>query len=248
MALARAATRASGRESAYGRSARVPPIAEALQPDLGGMTAPAAHAEEHTGLGPLSPEHVVQLRQAHRKAKKLHRARRIAGTSGWTTLLLGVCALPFGLADAMTLALGVAFIAVGYHELALRPRLSQLDRGAPMTLAMNQVILGIIIIAYAVWQLIQGLSPTDPGPASALASDPAFASDPQLAQLAGLSDTMERLTKMVNLGVYGGLIAGTLLVQGLTARYYASRRKHLDRFLAETPGWIINLHRARVLD
>jgi len=212
------------------------------------MTAHAAHAEGITGPGPLSPEHIVQLRQAHRKAKKLHRARRVAGTSGWTTLLLGVSMLPFGLGDSMTLALGVAFIAVGYHELALRPRLGQLDRGAPMSLAMNQVILGVLIIAYAAWQLVHGLTPTDPGPASALASDPAIANDPQLADLAGLSETMEHLTKMVNLGVYGGLILGTLLVQGLTARYYASRRKHLDRFLAETPGWIINLHRARVLD
>lgn len=210
------------------------------------MTAVAA--EQHAGLGPLSPEHIVQLRQAHRRAKKLHRARRAASFNGWVTLVLGITALPFGLGDSITLALAVALIAVGYHELALRPRLSQLERAAPWSLAMNQLVLAAIIIAYASWKLVTGLQHVDAGPASALASDPAIAGDPQLAELAGLSDTMERLTRMVNLGVYGGLIVGTVLVQGLTARYYHSRRKHMDRFLAETPGWIINLHRARVLD
>lgn len=199
-------------------------------------------------LGPLDPEHFVQLRQAHRRARTLRRAERFAGFSGWTTFSIGLCALPFALGDGTALAIGIALVAVGYHELALRRRLRMLDRGAPAALAVNQLIMAAAIIAYAAWHLLDALGPGIIGPATASAA-PAVAGDPQVDELlagAGMP-SMASMTRMLEVGLYASLIAGTIVFQGLAARYYHSRRKHMSAFLAETPGWVITLHRAGVM-
>jgi len=43
--------------------------------------------------------------------------------------------------------------------------------------------------------------------------------------------------------IYGGLILGTLLFQGLNAWYYFTRGKHVQTYLDATPSWIIDLQR-----
>lgn len=199
-------------------------------------------------LGPLEPQHFVQLRQAHRRARKLRRAERFATFSGWTTFLIGLCALPFALGDGTALAIGIALVAVGYHELALRRKLRMLDRGAPTALAVNQLIMAAAIVVYAAWHLLAARAPGIAGPATASAA-PAVTGDPQVDELlatSGMPD-MAAMTRLLEVGLYGGLIAGTIVFQGLAARYYHSRRKHMNAFLAETPGWVITLHRAGVM-
>ena len=46
--------------------------------------------------------------------------------------------------------------------------------------------------------------------------------------------------------IYGGLIAGTLVFQGLNSFYYFTRRKHLEAYLIETPEWVVELQRRGV--
>ncbi|GJM19714.1 MAG: hypothetical protein DHS20C14_19270 [Phycisphaeraceae bacterium] len=194
-------------------------------------------------LGPLDPEHFVQLRQSRRRAKKIRGAVRFASISGWTTLLAGLLALPFAIGDGTVLALALALCAVGYHELALRKSLRRLDRGAPGALALNQVILAVVIIAYAAWQLVKATT-GEGALSSAFAADPAIAAEPQLANI---TESLASLERTVMLAIYGGLIAGTVLMQGLGVRYYMSRRKHLCTFIAETPPWVLTLHRTGVM-
>lgn len=192
--------------------------------------------------GPLTAEHVVQLRQAHRRARTLRSARRHASVSGYVTLVCGVLTLPFGLGNGALLALGIALIAIGYYELALRRRLSELVRSAPANLAVNQLMLCAVIGAYAVWMIFAAVG-TGPRPAAAA---------PELhsmleTQMGGSMPSLAEMERTVTVVFYSVLIVGTVLLQGLAAVYYFTRKRHMNRFLAETPGWIINLHQAGVM-
>ncbi|HEY4330192.1 MAG TPA: hypothetical protein VGN88_10690, partial [Phycisphaerae bacterium] len=45
--------------------------------------------------------------------------------------------------------------------------------------------------------------------------------------------------------VYGTLIIGTIIAQGLEALYYSSRKKYLDAYLDQTPEWIVELQKSQ---
>lgn len=202
----------------------------------------ASATAQPSEYGPLSAEHVVQLRSAHRRARKLRAARRYATFSGYTTFACGVITLPFGLGNGALLALGVSLVAVGYHELALRRRLMELTRSAPISLAVNQVILCVVIVAYALWMLLAAVG-TGPRPVAAA---------PELTSLletefGGSMPSLPELERTLSIAVYATLIIGTVLFQGMAAAYYRTRKRHLARFLSETPGWIINLHQAGIM-
>ncbi len=192
-------------------------------------------------LGPLSPEHFVQLRQSNRRSRKLRATARFASISGWTTLVAGVATLPFALGNGVLFALAIALCGIGYHELALRGSLRRLDSSALGMLAFNQGVLACVIIAYAVWKLMHA-DGAPIGLPSAFA-DPAIANEPALANL---NQSVESLQRTVLYAVYGGLIAATALVQGFAISYYLGRRRHLRRFLSETPAWVLTLHRGGI--
>ena len=59
----------------------------------------------------------------------------------------------------------------------------------------------------------------------------------------GILGSVEQLYEMISLGIYGGLIAGTLIFQGLNSLYYFTRRKHVEAYLRETPQWVVELQR-----
>ncbi|MEQ8769613.1 MAG: hypothetical protein RIB60_03780 [Phycisphaerales bacterium] len=193
-------------------------------------------------LGPLSPEHFVQLRQSNRRARKLRGASRFASVSGWTTMFAGILTLPFAIGNGTLLALALALCAIGYHELALRRSLRKLEASAPGMLALNQLLLAGVLIGYAVWKLLNAEGGA--GMISTAFADPAIANEPALANL---TTQMESLQQTVVYGIYGGLILAVALVQGLAIRYYLSRRRHLRQFVSETPAWVITLHRAGVM-
>jgi hypothetical protein len=114
-------------------------------------------------------------------------------------------------------------------------RLKHLDLSAPRLLALNQLALAASLIAYAasqLWSASHGHSAL----ASAAANDPALAS--ALAPFQSLELT-------ITLAVYGGLIAATIVAQGLTGVYYATRQKHMADYLAQTAPWIIAMQKAQ---
>jgi hypothetical protein len=70
-------------------------------------------------------------------------------------------------------------------------------------------------------------------------------STPEVANLLG-SYHLDRLFWLLNLAIYGGLILGTTLGQGLTAFYYHTRRRHLVAYVSSTPAWIIEIQKAHI--
>jgi len=53
------------------------------------------------------------------------------------------------------------------------------------------------------------------------------------------------LYKTMSIAVYGALIVGTLIFQGLNSIYYFTRAKLLRAYLAETPPWVVELQRCQ---
>jgi hypothetical protein len=119
-------------------------------------------------------------------------------------------------------------------ELRGAGRIRQLQSDAARVLGFNQLALGALLIAYGAWQIYGQLTGT--GEYAQIA-----ASDPQLAQMLA---PVEDLTRMIVVGVYGGLIVVSLVAQGGLAMFYFTRGKYIRDYVRQTPAWIVNLQKA----
>jgi len=178
---------------------------------LGGMVVPADQTVVYT------PEQRAQMRAI----KKVRRAATMAAISGWSTAVIGGLALPFGLVSWVSLVLGSALVALGVNELLARGQLLKLIAGATKRLALNQIVLGATIIVYAAFMVYTGLTGQSEMQ-KAVASEPA---------LADMSADIIALEKILTTAIYGTLIIGTIVFQGMNAWYYASRRKWVNECL-----------------
>ncbi len=59
----------------------------------------------------------------------------------------------------------------------------------------------------------------------------------------GSLEEVDSLYSGVVVAFYGTIIALTVVVQGLNAFYYFSRRKYVDAYLRDTPDWVLDLER-----
>jgi hypothetical protein len=130
--------------------------------------------------------------------------------------------------------LGAGMLAIAYVEIRGAKRMRALDPAAPKMLAWNQVVLGSLLFAYAIfslWRIYSGHTE--------LAQQ--LDKYPELAAVAG---DIEGLAKLIGLLIYGTLMAVAIFGQGGTALFYLTRKKHIDAYLRETPQWILDAQRA----
>ncbi len=214
---------------------RPPPL-----PDDRQAPPPAPQAAQANPASPLSPECLDQLEQARRREKKIRRAAAVAMVSGCTlavfsagSLLVTAVGAALGEIDSVGLIMGVALGLLAWIELRGRAGLLRFEPRACRVLGWNQLGLMALIIAYAAWMLAQALWGPNPY-AEAIAHEPALGRS--LGEIGNLR-------KMISLAVYGGLIAGTLIFQGLTSAYYFTRRAHVEAYLSATPEWVVQLRR-----
>lgn len=82
------------------------------------------------------------------------RAAAFAALSAWTMLVLGVLSLLISLRAPLSasFAISAAVVVNGWIERRFGRRLAACDPAAPRALALNQVALGLEILAYAFWQ------------------------------------------------------------------------------------------------
>jgi hypothetical protein len=184
----------------------------------------------------LTPEHVLQYQAAEVAAGKIRRAVRVARFDGWTIAIFAALTSLCGLTDPATIAIAAAMGAIAFVELRAAGRLLAFDERATKTLALNQLALGTLLAAYAVWRLI---TVNRGGAVSALVGQ----IDPQIVQMLG-SD-LDDLVRQLSLLVYGTLIGVAVFGQGGMALYYATRGKLVRRYVAETPLWIVQIQRAQ---
>lgn len=177
-----------------------------------------------------SPEHLAQLQAAKGLGKTVRRAVLVAQISGITIALFAAITVLTGFYDVPTFLLGLAMAVIAIVELRGASSLKRLDLLAPQRLALNQIAFGIVLIAYAAWQLWANLHAP-----SELDKMPELKD--AMADLPGLEHT-------IYYALFAGIVAAAVVGPGLTAIYYATRRKHLEAYRTQTPQWIVDLQRS----
>jgi hypothetical protein len=201
------------------------------------MTLPPGTAPQSPTQGPLSPEHYAQFEAAQRRGKKLRKVAGVARFNGWTTGLFAGSALIFawidklmgGGVDYVALAVGAALTIVTINEFRGAAKARRVEPGATTLLGFNQLFLLAAITCYCLWNMF--MAPSITGQSS---GDPEV--DRLLQGFTGVETT-------VKFAVYGLVIAGSVIAQGMTALYYFQRGKTMREYLRETPPWIVQLQR-----
>ena len=217
----------------------LPPDLPAPAPAGAGGT-PASTAA--TPGGPLTPEHLRALMLADQRGKKLRSAAGVAmfngiciGVFSSLSLLVVMGEAMFGEFDWVGVIMGIGLGVISWNEFRGRKLLQQFNPRAPAVLGWNQLALLGLIVAYAAWMMGVALLGANP-------YDEVMRREPMAAQMLG---DIGSLYKMLTLAVYGALIVGTLIFQGLNSLYYFTRARILRGYLAETPAWVVQLQRCQ---
>jgi hypothetical protein len=162
-----------------------------------------------------------QLIDARLAAKKIRRATTVAVTDGWMIAIFAggsfICGL---IGDVSGVLIGMAMAAIAWIEFTGAARLRRLDPTAPRRLAYNQLAFALLIIVYSLWSLRSSTMPAEIPP------------------------EYQDLFLMAKRILYFTLMAVGILAQGGTALYYITREKHLQKYVNETPPWIIEMQKA----
>lgn len=181
---------------------------------------------------PLRAEHYEQVAAARRRGRALRRAASVARSSGRTTAFFAALSLLGGLFSPVGIVLGLGMGLIAWNELSGAKLLRCADPRAPRVLGHNQLAFMALLIGYGAWGMYKGL--TTP-------MDPALA---QVPQAGAAFSSLAELQTMIVVGIYGSVIAGSVLFQGSMALYYFTRARHVRKYRERTPAWIIELQKA----
>lgn len=184
----------------------------------------------------LSEAQVQAVRTAKAGRKKIDLAIHVATFNGWSLAIFAVLSglawlLSFGLLGAVVTA-GLA--ATAYYEFKGRAMLRQLDPHGARHLGYNQLALGVLIVVYCGWSMINMFF----GPGS---YDQVIARNPELADVLGNS---EQMIRVLAVAVYGVVILLAVPYQILIAWFYFSRGKLIEQYVESTPAWITQVQQA----
>ncbi len=139
-----------------------------------------------------------------------------------------------GLFDPISLGTAATLGVLSWSEFKGARAVRRFDPWASRRLVWNQFALLGLIVVYGglnVWRAMQAGPPAGLEPTG----------DAQVDQMLGeFSD----LSRLITLGVYGGVVAIGVPVQLTMAAYHARRGAQLRACLAQTPGWIVEVARA----
>ena len=158
----------------------------------------------------------------------------VASISGWTLAFFAGLTWLFGLFSLTSWILAGALGVIAWRELSGAKRLRAFDPLAPRMLAVNQIMLGGLLLLYAGWGMFTTL--TGPGPY-----------DEQLAAGGPVAEQLQpiaNLHMLMLIGFYGLIAVTALVVQTLSTLYHWSRAKHVRAYLAHTPEWAVESLRA----
>ncbi len=184
--------------------------------------------------GAISLEQLQAITVARHQGRKISRAAMVAAISGWTMAFFAAISLLTGLFSLPSFLLGIGLGVVAFVELRGARGLRAVDLNAPRTLALNQLGLLVLVIAYAGWGVVTAL--VGPGPY-----------DEQIAAGGAIAESLapiDQLTRTIKVAIYAAVIGGSVLAQGCGSAYYFSRRRHMTAYLQSTPKWVVETLRA----
>jgi hypothetical protein len=130
----------------------------------------------------------------------------------------------------------VGLALVAWNEFRGRRQLQEFNPAGATILGWNQLGLLGLITAYCLWAIYSNLWGGE-------SIEAQMRANPELAAAMGSLSNVGDLVKPIVLGFYGVVIALTAIFQGGNALYYFSRRKYVEKFVRETPAWVIDLQR-----
>jgi hypothetical protein len=197
------------------------------------VSASAVHLASPAITAP-SPQHLAQIAQARIDFKPIRRAAATATCSAWTMAIFGAITLITSLNSFTGALLGAGMCAISIFEFGGAKEIRRLNPEAPKQLVRNQLVLGVMLLIYSSVSLYTTI--TSPNEIEQTAQ-----STPEAAQLLKPFGRIERIAEV---GVCAAMIVAAIGGCGGTAWYYSRRRRHIERYLRESPQWIIELQRA----
>ena len=186
---------------------------------------------------PLTDAHQQELALARSQIKPIRKAAKVASFNGWTMSVAAILSAPFAIFSVVGAVMTIGLSVVAYNEFWGRRQLLRLNPAGATLLGWNQLGLLTMIVAYSTWMLWAAIA----GP-SPLAAE--LEAHPELGEALGSVEGFEDLYQSVSVAFYGVVIAVSVLVQGLTALYYFTRRQLVVAYQRDTPEWIQQLERA----
>jgi hypothetical protein len=185
---------------------------------------------------PLSQGHYEELAAAQPQLNKVRAAARVATFNGWTIDVLAALSAPFALFSIEGALMTIGLSVIAYIEFRGRRGLLEYDPPAATLLGWNQVALLALISAYclcALWAALSG-----PGPLEF-----EIQAQPELGEALVSVEEVDALYRGIAIAFYSVVILLSLVLQGLNAVYYFTRRKYIVACLRETPQWVLDLER-----
>jgi hypothetical protein len=175
---------------------------------------------------PLSAEQLAAFADATERSRKILAAARVATFNGWTFGISAAVSALFALGSFTAFVLAIGLGIVTWNEFRGRTLLRRFDPDGARLLGRNQLGLMALIVLYCLWSI--HVSRTTPMAA-------------QFEDLEVALGDMSEVVAQLTLAVYGGVIAGTVLFQGLNAKYYFARVGMIEAYRRETPEWVLKL-------
>ena len=186
---------------------------------------PLTPGDARFGSGPLTVEHRRELASARERSKKILKVAKVASFNAWCTAIIAVLSVPFAFSSITGLLLTVGFAIIAFNEFQGRNRVLKFDPSGATLLGWNQLGFLAMIIVYCLWTMYTSYNEKLDMPAEVKAA------------IGDMGD-LESLVKQLMIWFYGLVIALSILFQGGNALYYFSRRKLIEKFVAETPEWV----------
>jgi hypothetical protein len=205
----------------------------------------AAAAKAVPAPSPLTPEQLLAVKKANERGKKVRRAVSVAYADAWLGVIFTVCVVMSMCMGLENLVLAALFALMTVNSFRGAARMKRFDTTAPKLLAVNQLILMGSIVAYALyelWAIYSGHSAI----MSAIAGNSSSDLGGMGGGFEGVAEYEKAVRQWVTIAVYAvyiGLAVGSVLAQGMAARYYASRKRFIEEYLAQTPPWVVELQK-----
>lgn len=184
--------------------------------------------EQDSKNGPLTPEHTVQLAVAMERVEKIRKASKMAAVNGWVLGISAALTAFFAPFSPVAFLLLIALGTLSWNEFRGGKMLQAFEEKGPDILWKNQLGLMAVVAAYCIW----GIRTAAVGPVN-----------PSLAELQELAPEVVELMADLTIVVYAVVLAVTVLLQGVMARFYHLRIALVREYTAETPEWIVEVGR-----
>ena len=177
----------------------------------------------------LTPQQLRELADARAAGKYVRRAIAVATFDGWALAAFAIANCLCGLADLSSMVIGLALGGLAYLEIRAASR----QWRPPGPQDRNQILLGTLLAAYAIWKIYEYLH--GPSPYAALSQ-----ADPKVGK------RFEDMFRSMAVAFYGSLIMFAIVAQGGAALFYFTREKYLREYRRRTPAWILQMQKTGV--